>query len=134
MASFEITLQAMKAAGRDHYLPGFEIPHDAPAVVAFLMVVGSDLRKIVQEEGHSTTQEPIISAAGLLFVIHPDQEKIAVIKKGAELFDGLVRENLDKLVRLYVMHLLGENDKLRAEQFENLFGSMLQTILKAVES
>jgi hypothetical protein len=134
----------MRAIGKEHYLPGSDIPRDAPAVVAFLMMVGSVLASIIRDEGHASPPEAIISSAGLLFMMHPSEEKISVIERGIQTFNDLVksdlpnvvdwRDNLDKLVRLYVMVLCGQVSKFSMEQINGLFGSMLKTLLRAVES
>jgi hypothetical protein len=143
-ASFEITTRALRAIGKEHYLPGFDIPHDAPAVVAFLMVVGSALSGIIRDEGHASPPEAIINAAGLLFMMHANEQKVAVVEKGVRTFNNLIksdlpnvvdwRENMDKFARLYVMVLSGHTSDFNMEQVDKLFGSMLNTLVGAVES
>jgi hypothetical protein len=143
--AYHITTEAMKNTGHDAaFLPSTPVPKYAPMVVAYSLFLLTGIQGQLQAEGVELNfREMAADTANLFFMTHPDEEGAKNAMEGIKAFQIVARgngnnvkdwhDNLMQLIPMYVLQWTTENQELKKHDFVPLFGSLLSSLLKAVE-
>jgi hypothetical protein len=112
--------------------------------VAFSLFVLAGVQGQLKAEGVDLDfREVAARTANLFFVFHPDEDRAKSAMEGIKMFQAVaqthaenVKEWQDSLMRLIPMYILQwttENAEMRKLDFIPLFGTMLSSLLKAIE-
>lgn len=143
--AYHVAVEAAKSQGRNPaFLPHEPVPTYAPMVVAFSLFVLAGIQGQLKAEGVELAfQEIAASTANLFYLAHPDDERISNASRGIAAFRSIAKadaenvrtwhDNLMKIVPMYVLQWNTDNKELKQLDCMSLFGSMLASLLKAVE-
>jgi hypothetical protein len=142
--AFSVTTDAMKEIGRPFFLPGDRLPDDAQFIVAFAFLVAMALYGPLKAEGYQLEfADACVGVAHMFVTMHDHEIRAQLYERSASLFQYVIhsetpksrgwRESLEKLVYLYIVERNSADQKIKAERFPALFGSMLKTFLSAAE-
>lgn len=139
-----ILADALDDVGRYWPLPGDPLPRDMHVIVAFGYWVVVGIFGPLSEEGYDLDFK--IVAAGLvnsLFMMHSPEETARQHRLAGEVFHQIAgadavnvrqwRENVQKLVRLYLIQFTSDDPTIQGRDFRPLFASSLKSVLSAVE-
>ena len=143
--AYHVAVEAAKAQGRNPaFLPYESVPKYAPMVVAFSLFILAGIHGQLKAEGIDIHfPETAASTANLFFLAHPDDERVAHASRGIAAFQAIAKQdaenvrtwhdNLMKIVPMYVLQWSTDKEEIKKLDFNSLFGSMLASLLKAVE-
>lgn len=143
--AYHITTEAAKSLGQNvAFLPSEPVPKEAPLVVAFALLVLAGVHGQLKSEGLQLPFAEIAAeTANLFFLAHPDEERIENANRGIAAFRSFAQsdaanvrswhDSLMKLVPMYISQWTTDNPELKKLDCIPLFGSMLQSLLKAAK-
>src|SRR5205807_8226257 len=119
-------------------------PTDAARVVAFSLLLLVDIHSNLKAEGLDLDVKKLwVDTARLFFLDRPEQEQETHVRAAIATFSNISkadhpdlnrwRDDLMKLVSLYVLQWTTTNEELRNTDCASLFGGMLSSLLKATE-
>lgn len=141
-AAFHITTDAMTSIKRGMFMPFEPLPEDASRVLAFSFFVVMGLIGPLKHEGYELPfRETCVETLHCIVPLHQSDEKSKLYEQSAEMFRYIIkngppnvvewRNSLENLVYYYILQRTTENEHLKNREFTPLFGSMLNTLLKA---
>jgi len=140
----ELMSKVMKRQGYEMAMPGFELPHGYPVLIAFGVFILTELCEKVREEGRSVDAN--INAAEWInsfLVLQNGDVKKEIYLESMRHFNGLVaatedgvkgwRENMLQLLNFYCLELQHTKAPSGDIDLVEVFGSMLKSLMSAVE-
>lgn len=144
--AYHITTRSMESIARGLvFMPYEPPPKEAPMVVAFSLSILVGIYGQLEAEGIKIDfREATMDTANLFYLCHPDHERAQYAMEGIKVFQALAEQtdrdnvkkwhdNLMELIPIYVLQWTTENAELKKLDHIPLFGSMLSTLLKAVQ-
>lgn len=145
VVAFDITISAMKKQGRRLAIPGFQVPRDTPAIIAFNIFVVSGICAPLEHEGFNFDfLELAARVAPTLLCMHEEEVVLQNQRLGLTVFREIAsqytqnvvswHDNLMKLCSLYLDQAKqSANQKLKEADLGTLFSKLLGTLLNAIE-
>jgi hypothetical protein len=139
--SNKITSQAAKSIGIEtNYIPGFDIPKEAPYIVGFSVCILHLINEfLLGDEVTINLKFATIDTAKLHFMLHDNQEASEQALKGIKIFEEVQanrskavndwRDGLSKLISIYVLQWTSDNDEFKKLECISLFGKHLQILI-----
>lgn len=138
--SIGVTKLAAQAIGLEaNYLPGSELPKEAPIVVAFSLSILHLINEfLIGDEVTINLKPAVIDTAKMHYMFHDNQEASERAFEGVKLFQEIQgnnsksvkdwREGMSKLVSLYVLQWTSDNAELKKLDCIHLFGKCLKML------
>jgi hypothetical protein len=135
-----VTKLAAQAIGLEtSYLPGSELPKEAPMVVAFSLSILHLINEFLLGDEVTINLKPaVIDTAKLHYMFHDNQEASERAFEGVKLFQAIQGNNsksvndwwegMSKLVSLYVLQWTSDNADLKKLDCIHLFGKCLKML------
>ena len=144
VTALEITSGALVSIGREPaFYPGQPVPKDAPMVIAFSLLVLSNISASLKAEGLDLDlEDDAIELAGKFFLLHSPEEKAENVVMGLETFREITQslaksvggwgEYLAQLTPIYVLRNAPEKSQQPEQHFLAAFGHLLGALLSPV--
>jgi hypothetical protein len=140
--SLEISRLAAKSIGKkDVYLPGFDVPPEAPFVVGFSACVLDLMNKyLIADEVKIDFHNAIIDVCKLHYMFHENLEASERSLEGLRVYERIRddrsspginswRDAMSELVYMYVMQWTSENEQFKNYNYSKNFGKALQMLI-----
>jgi hypothetical protein len=133
-------LAAKRIGLEPNFLPGSEIPKEAPTVVAFSLCILHVINEFLAGDGVTINLKlALIDTARMHYLFYGNQEASERAFEGLKLFKEIQsndskdicawREGMSKLVSIYVLQWISENLDLKKLDCISLFGKCLKLLL-----
>jgi hypothetical protein len=142
--AYHVTTRAMMSIGKNLFVPYQPVPADAPVCVAFSLYVLAAIHNHLETEGIKLDfDEVTVRTTNNFYLLHRDNEAAEHIITGIKVFQSLTssdhenatkwHDNLTQLMFAYVLQWTTDNLELKKQDFVQLFGNMLSSLLKGVQ-